>query len=114
YGRQDSSYPASGEPQQRSEYSGSHDVTSAFIESGGHAFALERTAPLFRQMMGDWLSKHGWVTAVATAVGPNPAPPPGAGPRLSAPRLPAAARQSPAGVQRRRAWSSRRPRRRHG
>lgn len=61
YGRQDAAFnqPGAGQ-QQKSLYSGSHDVTLAFIDGAGQALALERTAPAFRRLISDWLSAHGF------------------------------------------------------
>jgi pimeloyl-ACP methyl ester carboxylesterase len=66
YGGADKLYPASGEPGQRAEFSGSRDASSAIIPNGGHLFTLERTAPEFRAILARWLRSHGLAASVPT------------------------------------------------
>jgi hypothetical protein len=63
YGRADKIYPAEGEPSQRGEFSGTSDITSAFLDNTGHAFTLERSAPTFRSIVSAWLLGHRFVSA---------------------------------------------------
>lgn len=63
YGERDSSYPPDGEPRQRALFSGSPDVESVLLPGTGHAFTLERTAPLLRSAIASWLDRHGLAVA---------------------------------------------------
>jgi pimeloyl-ACP methyl ester carboxylesterase len=58
YGANDAAFPASGEADQRQSLSGTHDVASYTLPGTGHAFTLERTAPLLTRDVGGWLARH--------------------------------------------------------
>ena len=45
-----------GEEQQRSNYSGSPDVSEAFIPDAGHFLMFSRSAPQFRATLSSWLT----------------------------------------------------------
>jgi pimeloyl-ACP methyl ester carboxylesterase len=51
--------PPSGE-RQRALYTGSSDTTLVTLPDTGHAIPLERTAPLARAAVSDWLRDHGF------------------------------------------------------
>ena len=62
YGTKDAFFddPRSAGASQRDLYSGSQDVTLAFVEGAGNALALERSAPHFRDLVSDWLAARGF------------------------------------------------------
>jgi pimeloyl-ACP methyl ester carboxylesterase len=45
---------------QQDLYRGSPDVTTAVIDSSGHALTLERTGKQFQRMVSDWMSARGF------------------------------------------------------
>jgi pimeloyl-ACP methyl ester carboxylesterase len=47
-----------GEEQQAANFTGSRDVTTAFIPDAGHFPMLERTAPEFRNVIASWLASR--------------------------------------------------------
>jgi pimeloyl-ACP methyl ester carboxylesterase len=49
-----------GEEQQQDNFTGSADRTTAFIPNAGHFPMLERTAPQFRAVVANWLSRRGF------------------------------------------------------
>jgi hypothetical protein len=62
YGTKDAFFddPRSAGAQQKGLYSGTSDVTLAFMEGAGNALALERSAPRFRDLVSRWLTARGF------------------------------------------------------
>jgi pimeloyl-ACP methyl ester carboxylesterase len=59
-GREDAVTPDFACPYLKRRYTGSGDVSLAFVPRAGHALPLERTAPLFRRRVSAWLNAHGF------------------------------------------------------
>jgi len=59
-GTEDMTTPAFACPFLKQRYVGSRDVSLSFVPGAGHALPLERTAPLFRQRVSRWLTRHGF------------------------------------------------------
>jgi pimeloyl-ACP methyl ester carboxylesterase len=57
-GRQDGTTPEFACPFFKRRYTGSRDVSLAFIRNAGHALPLERGAPAFRRRVSRWLDAH--------------------------------------------------------
>jgi hypothetical protein len=62
YGTRDAFFddPRSSGQQQKGLYSGSRDVSLAFIDGAGNALALERSSPRFRDIVSRWLARRGF------------------------------------------------------
>jgi pimeloyl-ACP methyl ester carboxylesterase len=58
-GREDAVTPEFACPVFKRRYTGSRDVSLAYIRNAGHAFPLERSAPAFRRRIARWLDAHG-------------------------------------------------------
>jgi pimeloyl-ACP methyl ester carboxylesterase len=71
YGKLDAFHdqPSSGQ-QQKGLYSGTRDLTAAFLENTGSALALERSAPEFRRLVADWLRARGFSVGATSSVSP--------------------------------------------
>jgi pimeloyl-ACP methyl ester carboxylesterase len=50
-----------GQEEQQSNYSGTSDVSTVFIEKAGHFLMLERTVPTLRAVVSSWLCERGLV-----------------------------------------------------
>ena len=59
-GREDRTTPDFACPYFKRRYTASKDVSLAFIRNAGHAFPLERSAPVFRSRASRWLDAHGF------------------------------------------------------
>jgi pimeloyl-ACP methyl ester carboxylesterase len=59
-GKEDMTTPAFACPFLKQRYVGSRDVSLSLVPGAGHALPLERTAPLFRQRVSRWLTRHGF------------------------------------------------------
>jgi len=57
-GREDATTPEFACPFFKRRYTGSRDVSLAFIRNAGHALPLERSAPTFRRRVSRWLNAH--------------------------------------------------------
>lgn len=62
YGTKDALFtdPRDAGNKQKAQFSGSPDVTLSFVEGAGNALALERSAPKFRALLGEWLARRGF------------------------------------------------------
>lgn len=60
FGRADRIYqqPSAGEAQSRA-YPGSSDVTTVWIDRAGHALTIQRSAPVMRAQVFEWLARRG-------------------------------------------------------
>ena len=60
FGRADRVYqqPSAGETQSRA-YPGSSDVTTVWIDRAGHALTIQRSAPVMRAQVFEWLARRG-------------------------------------------------------
>jgi pimeloyl-ACP methyl ester carboxylesterase len=59
-GREDAVTPEFACPHLKRRYTGSRDVSLAFVPRAGHALPLERTAPILRRRVSAWLDAHGF------------------------------------------------------
>jgi pimeloyl-ACP methyl ester carboxylesterase len=59
-GREDRATPDFACPFFKRRYTGSEDVSLAFVRNAGHALPLERSAPAFRRRISKWLYAHGF------------------------------------------------------
>jgi pimeloyl-ACP methyl ester carboxylesterase len=71
YGKKDATMTSDAPRQQAGAYTASKEVTTAFFDKAGHAFAIERAAPLVRSTVSLYLNKHGFGPPTAR---PTPAP----------------------------------------
>jgi len=62
YGTKDALFtdPRDAGNKQKAQFSGSPDVTLSFVEGAGNALQLERSAPRFRALLGEWLGRRGF------------------------------------------------------
>lgn len=60
FGQRDASGLPDSAQEQRLHYTGSSDVTVLEIKDTGHLVMFERTAPLFRTKLSEWLHKRGF------------------------------------------------------
>jgi pimeloyl-ACP methyl ester carboxylesterase len=83
FGEKDAVFQSDAMAKQAALFDGSTDVTTHSIPKAGHALTLERSAPLTRSVVSDWLTDRGLVT-VASAPGPQGNVDPGPAPDVDA------------------------------
>jgi pimeloyl-ACP methyl ester carboxylesterase len=59
-GAEDKIWTQDGWAQQKGRFTGSTDVTAVSLPNTGHYLMLERTAPEFRKLLSNWLTKRGF------------------------------------------------------
>jgi pimeloyl-ACP methyl ester carboxylesterase len=59
-GDHDGAAPSMTPREQALHYTGSDDVTASEIANSGHLLMFQRTAPLFRRMLSEWLRERGF------------------------------------------------------